>query len=430
MTRNIIRTVLFTTVLAILLTTSVFAVDYTKKGTFRWVEKNGLFYAYDAATGQLIRNCKVGKCYVDENGTRYLNQFVKGVYYNPKGFAKKNFTSGWVKCDGVVYYFANKKMVTGYRKIKGKYYYFSSTGVRLSGLFYAGGHYRFFKFNNGAQYTKAGWRVIDGKRYYLSKKGIINEGFFRVKKNQYYQTAVSGIVTGQQTINGQIYYFDSNGVYDESTTKRVRSTGALGNEADLLFFTKFESGSVGYAQTGGDNGKACGKYQFDYRYSLVPFLKYCYTTDPVFFKDFEPFLNIKKGSSSLINNKKLYAAWKACYNADAQKFSTMQDKFAEQEYYKPVEDYLAAKGIHLSTRPYVIRGAVFSYSIQEGQTVAAQAVIGANLTDATPNKEFLEKLYDYRWKDPKGWGKLSVFRYRYTQEKALALSILQAAGAA
>ena len=426
MTRNVIRTMLLTIVTVLLLSVSAFAADYTVKGTFRWVEKGGLFYAYDTSTGALIRNCRVGKCYVDGNGTRYLNQFVNGVFYNAKGFAKKNFISGWVKSDHGVYYFYKKRPVTGYRKIGRKHYFFSSTGLRLSGLFYAGGKYRFFKLN-GVQVTKKGWRTIDGKRYYLSKKGIIQEGFFLVDKKKYYQTAVSGIVTGEQIIDGQKYYFNANGVYDETMTKRLREAGALGNPSDILFFTKFESGNVGYAQTGGDHGKACGKYQFDYRYALIPFLKYCYTADPVFFKGFEPFLGINPGSSSLINNKRLYAAWAACYNADPDKFSSMQDKYAEEAYYKPAENYLSAKGIHLSTRPYVIRGAVFSYAIQEGSLVAAQAVVAAKLNDSMPNKEFLEKLYDYRWKDPRGWGKRQVFYYRYTQEKQLALNVLQAA---
>ena len=75
----------------------------------------------------------------------------------------------------------------------------------------------------------------------------------------------------------------------------------------------------------------------------------------------------------------------------------------------------------------MIRGAVFSYAIQEGSLVAAQAVVAAKLNDSMPNKEFLEKLYDYRWKDPRGWGKRQVFYYRYTQEKQLALNVLQAA---
>ena len=426
MARNMIRTMLIAAVLTFLLGMSAFAADYTKDGTFRWVQKDGLWYAYDALTGDLIRNCRVGKSFVDENGTRLLNQFVKGVYYNFNGIAKKNFKGGWVRNGNEAYYFYNRKPLTGYKKIGSKRYFFSSTGLRLSGLFFAGGKYRFFKAN-GVQVTKKGWRTISGKRYYLSNNGIIKEGFFLVNKKKYYQTIVSGILTGAQTIGGQKYYFRANGVYDEEMTKRIREEEALGNPSDMLFFTKFESGNVGYAQTGGDRGKACGKYQFDYRYALIPFLNYCYSTDPEFCKEFEPFLNIKPGSASLINNQKLYAAWKNCYDADPDKFSSMQDKYAQEAYYKYAENYLAARGIHLAVRPYVIRGAVFSYAIQEGSQVAAEAVIAAKINDKTPNREFLVKLYDYRWKDPKGWNSNQIFYYRYTQEKQLALSILAAA---
>jgi hypothetical protein len=90
---------------------------------------------------------------------------------------------------------------------------------------------------------------------------------------------------------------------------------------------------------------------------------------------------------------------------------------------------LAEKGIHLEARPYVIRGAVFSYAIQEGTSVAAQAVVAAGLNDSVTNLEFLEKLYDYRWKDPRGWNQKAGFTYRYTEEKRLAISLLPATDA-
>ena len=424
MTRKAIRMVLLAAAFVLLLSASVSAADYTNKATFRWVKKNGLYYAYDAATGDLIRNCRVGKCYVDENGTRCLNQFVKGVYYNAQGYARKKFTGGWIKVGKEVYYFRNQKRLTGYRKIGGKHYYFSPTGVRLSGFFYVKGHYLFFK-KNGVQYKKNGWKTVDGKRYYFQQKGIFEEGFFSIGKKKYYQTILTGIVKGEQTIEGKKYFFDSKGVIDEKKTSQLTNSNALGLPDDILFFTKFESGSVGYAQTGGDNGKACGKYQFDYRYALIPFLKYCYQADPTFFKGFKKFTGYNPGDAKLINNKKLYSAWSKCYNADPDKFSSMQDKYAEAAYYKPAADYLAAKGINLSLRPYVVRGAVFSYAIQEGSLVAAQGVIAAKCKNSLTNKQFLEKLYDYRWKDPRGWGKNKVFYYRYTQEKALALRILK-----
>ena len=421
--RKQLKALLVLAVMVFVFTMPAYAKNYTKEGTFVWKQRDGLFYAYDAETGELIRSQKVGKCYVDENGTRYLSQFVEGIYYNANGIAKPKFKTGWVQLNGRYYYYRNRVLLTGYRKIGGKRYYLDQDGARLSGLYCVKGKYRFFK-KNGVQVTGRGWARIRGKKYYLGKNGVINEGFFKVNGKKYYQTALTGILTGVQEINGKTYYFSAKGVYNKKKTNQMRTNSGMGPYSDILFFTKFESGNAGYAQTGGDHGHACGKYQFDYRYSLVPFLNYCYNANPTFFKGFKNFIGIKAGSSSLVNNKKLYAAWAACYKADPNYFSTMQDNYALEAYYKPAENYLAKRGIHLELRPYVIRGAVFSYAIQEGSTVAAQGVIAAGLTDNTSNQKFLTKLYDYRWKDPRGWQQLSMFKFRYTQEKALALEYL------
>ena len=107
----------------------------------------------------------------------------------------------------------------------------ATTGERLSGLFFVEGKYLYFK-ENGAQCTRQGFRTISQKRYYLSKSGVIKDGFFKVGKDQYYQTAVTGVVTGEQEINGKKYFFKSNGVYDEELTKRMRESTALGNPSD------------------------------------------------------------------------------------------------------------------------------------------------------------------------------------------------------
>ena len=427
MMQKFLRTLFIMAVCALMMGVSAYATDYTEEGTYRWEIKDDLYYAYDAVTGELIRNCKVGKSYVNKKGTRYLNQFKKGVYYDGEGLADRHFKGGWIEVDEKFYYFRNKKKLKGYRKISGKNYYFSDEGERLSGIYSVKGKYLFFK-PNGVQFKKSGWKTVSGKRYFVAD-GEIKEGFFTVNSKKYYQTVLDGILTGEQKIGEETYLFNEDGTIDESSTLNKDGSGVLGNESDILFFTKFESGSVGYAQTGGDNGKACGKYQFDYRYSLIPLLKYCYKADPVFFKEFKPFLKISPGSASLINNSKLYKAWADIYKEDPDKFSSMQDKYAIEAYYKPCENYLSAKGIKLSTRPYVIRGAVFSYAIQEGTVTAALGVIASGAKKAASDKEFLEKLYDYRWKDPKGWGRNSIFRYRYTQEKALALSLLPAASA-
>ena len=132
----------------------------------------------------------------------------------------------------------------------------------------------------------------------------------------------------------------------------------------MLFFTLFESGGDAYGQVGGDNGSACGKYQFDYRYSLLPFIKYCYSSDPTFFKEFKTFARYTDSQKyKLKSNTKLYSAWRKIYNRDRDRFKAYQDSYAKQEYYDVTERVLSSTfGISLAGRPDVVKGAVFSYS--------------------------------------------------------------------
>ncbi len=45
-------------------------------------------------------------------------------------------------------------------------------------------------------------------------------------------------------------------------------------------------------QVGGDGGNACGEFQFDNRYELGPFVRWCYEKDPTTYGPFEPYLGM------------------------------------------------------------------------------------------------------------------------------------------
>lgn len=188
-----------------------------------------------------------------------------------------------------------------------------------------------------------------------------------------------------------------------------RSGGALG---DVTFFTKYESGDDAYGQTGGDGGKACGKYQFDYRYALLPFIQSVASTYP----EFQPFANLDR--NSLMGNQALFDAWKAVYAKDPEGFKAAQDQFAYDNYYLVAEESLKSMGIDISGRPDVVKGSVFSYAIQHGSGSAAQAVVSAGITSSTSDRDFIEKIYNYRIAN------FSAYSTRYNAEKAEALSLL------
>ena len=87
-------------------------------------------------------------------------------------------------------------------------------------------------------------------------------------------------------------------------------------------------------------------------------------------------------------------------------------------YYDPVETTLARSGINLAVRSEVVKGAVYSYSIQHGQTAAVNAVKAIKATVAMTDAVFLQKLYKYRIK------KFPSYESRYLAEYALAISKL------
>lgn len=129
-----------------------------------------------------------------------------------------------------------------------------------------------------------------------------------------------------------------------------------------------------YAQVGGDNGNACGKYQFDYRYSLLPFVKYCYESNPTFFAEFKKYGGIHRQSEVITEGKhKVLCGMENDLQQIAERhFASYQDAYAKREYYDVTARYLQTKfNINMDARPDIVKGAVFSYSIQHGQWTAA-----------------------------------------------------------
>ena len=63
----------------------------------------------------------------------------------------------------------------------------------------------------------------------------------------------------------------------------------------------------------GDGYYALGYYQFDSRYDLQEFLRFCYETNPTLYAPFSNFLSVSK--SKLRNNKNLEKAWHQVYEA-------------------------------------------------------------------------------------------------------------------
>lgn len=355
-------------------TVKVNAADYTWK-----TAPNGERQCYK--NGRLVKNEWVGNRHLNKQGyldrNKWLTREMDGLKI--RGFARedgkwiKNFKEGWQEIKGEYYYYKDSgEMVTGWLKVgKKKYYIDKTTKTRVTGIY-----------------------AVKGKLYYFSSNGVM-------QKDKTVKYA------------GRKYVIDEKGV---CTLKK--STDAPSE--DMLFFLQFESGSEAYKQTGGDHGNACGAYQFDNRYSLLPFVKYAYAKNSELCAEFKNYAKYTNGTK-LKSNEGFFKAWRKVYARNPQLFAELQDKFAKENYYDPVEKTLSRAGIDLGTRSDVVKGAVYSYSIQHGQTTAVNAVKACGIKQSTTDAQFLKKLYQRRMSS------FPRYRNRYAQEYSLAKQRLKKA---
>lgn len=157
--------------------------------------------------------------------------------------------------------------------------------------------------------------------------------------------------------------------------------------ADIwMGWLKRESGKSGYACIG-DHGRACGIYQFDYRYALKDFLTMCVERDQAKYADLKMYADLDKGSSGLMSDD-LHAKWRA--HAQDAEFCALQDEFAKKQYYDPAARYLFnLYGIDAEKHSAALRGSLFSFSIRSGQLTGARKFSGGGATE----EELLRRAY-------------------------------------
>lgn len=168
-------------------------------------------------------------------------------------------------------------------------------------------------------------------------------------------------------------------------------------------WTRRESGGAGFRQTNGDSGRAYGKYQFDYRYGLVPFLQACVDHDPERYAGFKTFIGYGPGSPKLVNNSWLAEQWRFYCDHYPKEFEALQDRQAYHTYYLEAKKYIRnLYGIDMDHHGPAVKGSLFSMAIRSGPLAAAKKFAGCS--DSTEDKEMLRISYHtygtqdaYRW---------------------------------
>lgn len=184
------------------------------------------------------------------------------------------------------------------------------------------------------------------------------------------------------------------------------SLSSVSVSSEMKYFTKYESHS-NYRQgfSYGDGYNALGYYQFDRRYSLIPFLTQVYNANPTKYSMLKAVIDRGsevKGASSMYDSgsktltelgQLVQSAWYAAYDADPAEFSAFQDAYAYNSYYVPTERWLKSElGIDMSGRADCVKGMVWGMSNMWGPGGVKKVLRGANLSNDMTDREFVTAL--------------------------------------
>ena len=187
--------------------------------------------------------------------------------------------------------------------------------------------------------------------------------------------------------------------------RSVQGVSFVNVTAEMKYFTKYEShGNYNQGFSYGDGYNALGYYQFDRRWSLIPFMKQVYNYDSAKYGMIKAAIDC--GSEISNANNPMYAngqltelgriaqeAFQGAYNTDPAEFSALQDAYAYNSYYAVTEAWLkSALGIDISGRADCVKGMVWSITNMCGTGGCQDFFRWANLSNSMTDREFVTAL--------------------------------------
>ena len=174
---------------------------------------------------------------------------------------------------------------------------------------------------------------------------------------------------------------------------------------EMKYFIKYEShGNYNQGFSYGDGYNALGYYQFDRRWSLIPFMKQVYNYDSAKYGMLKAAIDrgseISNASNPMYANGQLtelgriaQEAFQSAYNTDPAEFSALQDAYAYNSYYAVTEAWLkSALGIDISGRADCVKGMVWSITNMCGTGGCQDFFRWANLSNNMTDREFVTAL--------------------------------------
>ena len=187
--------------------------------------------------------------------------------------------------------------------------------------------------------------------------------------------------------------------------RSVQGVSFVNVTPEMKYFTKYEShGNYNQGFSYGDGYNALGYYQFDRRWSLIPFMKQAYNYNPEKYSMLKDAIDrgseISNASNSMSENGQLtelgriaQEAFQGAYNTDPAEFSALQDAYAYNSYYAVTEAWLkSGLGIDISGRADCVKGMVWSITNMCGTGGCRDFFRWANLSNDMTDREFVTAL--------------------------------------
>lgn len=187
--------------------------------------------------------------------------------------------------------------------------------------------------------------------------------------------------------------------------RSVQGVSFVNVTTEMKYFTKYEShGNYNQGFSYGDGYNALGYYQFDRRWSLIPFMKQAYNYNPEKYSVLKDAIDrgseISNASNAMYENGQLTElghiaqdAFQGAYNTDPVEFSALQDAYAYNSYYAVTEAWLkSGLGIDVSGRADCVKGMVWSITNMCGTGGCRDFFRWANLSNSMTDREFVTAL--------------------------------------
>lgn len=187
--------------------------------------------------------------------------------------------------------------------------------------------------------------------------------------------------------------------------RSVQGVSFVNVTTEMKYFTKYEShGNYNQGFSYGDGYNALGYYQFDRRWSLIPFMKQVYNYSPEKYSMLKDAIDrgseISNASNAMYENDQLtelgriaQEAFQGAYNTDPAEFSALQDAYAYNSYYAVTEAWLkSGLGIDISGRADCVKGMVWSITNMCGTGGCRDFFRWANLSNDMTDREFVTAL--------------------------------------